>query len=85
MIHRSVTALLQRFNRSDTGLSQTFFPYGYITSIKSFLKFNALEIISLAYLYAVVVHMCTCYIRTCVHTYVAILYVHMHFLNCADC
>ena len=28
MIHRSVTVLLQRFNKSDTGLSQTFFRMG---------------------------------------------------------
>ena len=28
MIHRSLTALLQRFNRSDTGLLQNFFRMG---------------------------------------------------------
>ena len=38
MIHRSVTALLQRFNRSDTGLSQTFSVWDTCTWIGNLLE-----------------------------------------------
>ena len=40
MMHRSVTALLQRFNRSDTSLSQTFSVWVMFWALKAFFCSN---------------------------------------------